>query len=55
MAQQLGIEDGRARLVPVVREACEARLGLRMLVHLDMIRDENVVPGIDRLVRALRT
>jgi hypothetical protein len=55
MAQQLGIEDGRARLIPIVREPCEARLGLRMLVHLDMIRDENVIPGIDRLVRALRT
>jgi len=25
-----------------------------MLVHLDMIRDENVVPGIERLVRTLR-
>jgi hypothetical protein len=55
MAQQLGIEDGRARLIPIVRKPCEARLGLRMLVHLDMIRDENVIPGIDRLVRALRT
>lgn len=55
MAQQHGIEDGRARLIPIVREPCEARLGLRMLVHLDLIRDENVVPGIDRLVRVLRT
>ncbi|HET7504842.1 MAG TPA: caspase family protein [Kofleriaceae bacterium] len=54
MAQQLGIEDGHARLVPVVRESCEARLGLRMLVALDMTRDENVPRGVDRLVRALR-
>jgi hypothetical protein len=54
MAQQLGIEDGRTRLIPIVREPCEARLGLRMLVHLDMIRDENVAPGVDRLVRTLR-
>jgi hypothetical protein len=54
MAQHLGVEDGRARLVPIVREACDARLGLRMLVHLDMIRDENVTLGIDRLERTLR-
>lgn len=53
MAQQLGIEDGTARLIPIVREPCEARLGLRMLVHLDMIRDENVVPGVERLVQVL--
>lgn len=54
MAQHLGIEDGIARLIPLVREPCEARLGLRALVHLDMIRDEHVVPGIERLVRTLR-
>lgn len=54
LAQQLGVEDGIARLIPVVREPCEARLGLRSLVHLDMIRDETVVPGIERLVRTLR-
>lgn len=54
LAQQLGVEDGIARLIPVVREPCEARLGLRSLVHLEMIRDENVVPGIERLVRTLR-
>jgi len=54
MAQQVGIEEGEARLIPIVREPCEARLGLRMLVYLDMIRDENVVNGIERLVRTLR-
>jgi hypothetical protein len=53
MAQHLGVEDGRARLVPIVREASDARLGLRMLVHLDMIRDDNVTLGIDRLVRTV--
>jgi Caspase domain/TIR domain len=54
MAQQLGIESGTARLIPIVREACDARLALRMLVPLDMIRDENVASGVDRLVRTLR-
>jgi hypothetical protein len=54
MAQHLGVEDGMARLIPIVREPCEARLGLRMLVALDMIRDENVAPGVERLVRTLR-
>jgi len=54
MAQHLGIEDGRARLIPIVREPCDVRLGLRMLVPLDMIRDEHVIPGIERLVRTLR-
>jgi hypothetical protein len=55
MALQLGVEDGQARLVPIVREPCEARLGLRMLVALDMIRDETVARGVDRLVRALHS
>jgi hypothetical protein len=54
MAQHLGIEDGRARLIPIVREPCDARLGLRMLVPLDMTRDENVLPSVERLVRTLR-
>lgn len=54
MAEHLGVEDGIARLIPIVREPCEARLGLRSLVHLDMIRDENVVPNLERLVRTLR-
>jgi len=54
VAQHVGIEDGRARLIPIVREPCEARLGLRLLVALDMIRDEDVAPGIARLVRTLR-
>ena len=54
MAQQLGLEDGRVRLLPIVREACEAELGVRMHVHLDIIRDQKVAPGIERIVRALR-
>lgn len=54
MALHLGIEQGRARLIPIVREFCEASLAVRMLVHLDMIRDESVVPGIERLVGKLR-
>lgn len=53
MAMQLGIEHGQARLVPIVREPCEASLGVRMLVHLDMIRDESVALGIERLARIL--
>ncbi|HEX3481881.1 MAG TPA: caspase family protein [Kofleriaceae bacterium] len=51
---QLGVEDGIARLIPVVREPCAARLGLRSLVHLEMIRDDTVLPGIERLVGTLR-
>lgn len=54
MAYHLGIEDGRARLIPIVREPCDARLDLRMLVYLDMIRNEDVAPGVERLVRTLR-
>jgi hypothetical protein len=54
LTHQLGVEDGIARLIPVVREPCEARLGLRSLVHLEMIRDEAVLPGIERLVGTLR-
>jgi hypothetical protein len=54
LTHQLGTEDGIARLIPVVREPCGARLHLRSLVALEMIRDENVVPGIEKLVRTLR-
>lgn len=54
MALHLGIEQGRARLIPVVRESCDASLAVRLLVHLDMTRDENVVPGIERLIRTLQ-
>ena len=54
IAQHLGVEDGRTRLIPIVREPTDARLGLRMLVQLDMIRDENVIPGIEKLVRKIR-
>jgi hypothetical protein len=54
LARHLGVEDGIARLIPVVREPCAARLALRSLVHLEMIRDEEVVPGIEKLVRSLR-
>ena len=54
LTHQLGVEDGIARLIPVVREPCAARLRLRSLVHLEMIRDETVLPGIERLVGTLR-
>jgi hypothetical protein len=54
LTHQLGLEDGIARLIPVVREPCAARLRLRSLVHLEMIRDESVLPGIERLVGTLR-
>ncbi|TMQ21628.1 MAG: TIR domain-containing protein [Deltaproteobacteria bacterium] len=54
MALHLGVEDGRARLIPIVRESYEARLALRFLVSLDMTRDDSVVPGVERLVRTLR-
>ena len=54
LTHQLGVEDGIARLIPVVREPCEARLRLRSLVHLELIRDETVLPGIERLVGTLR-
>jgi hypothetical protein len=54
MAQHLGVEDGRARLIPIVREPADARLGIRMVVQLDMIRDEDVASGVERLVKTLR-
>lgn len=54
MALHLGIEQGQARLIPIVREPCEASLAVRILVHLDMTRDGNVEPQLERLVRTLR-
>jgi hypothetical protein len=53
MALHLGVEQGMARLIPIVREPCEASLAVRLFVHLDMSRDENVVPGVERLIRRL--
>lgn len=54
MALHLGVEQGKARLIPIVREPCEASLAVRLFVHLDMSRDENVVPGVERLIRRLQ-
>ncbi len=53
MAQYLGVESGVPRLVPIVREPCEARLGLRVLVCLDATDDWAVTRCADRLVRTL--
>lgn len=54
MAMHLGIEEGRVRLIPIVREPCEAQLGIRFLVSLDMIRDDSVGQRIERLLATLR-
>jgi hypothetical protein len=55
MAAQLGIDDARARLLPIVREPCAARHNVRALVSLDLLHDAEVEPGLERLACALST
>jgi hypothetical protein len=54
MALHLGFEQRRARLIPVVREPCDASLAVRLVVPLDLSRDENVAPGVERLIQTLQ-
>lgn len=53
-AQYLGTEEGRYRLIPVMAEAVQARLGLRSIVGADLSQPERRRTGIERLARDLR-
>jgi TIR domain len=54
LAEHLGLEQGRRRLLLVVREPCTPRLGLRARLWLDLTDDASFEPGITRLVSELR-
>lgn len=54
VAQHLGLEESRYRLLPILRAECTPRLGLRVLPLLDMSDSESFEMNIDRLIYQLR-
>lgn len=54
MAEQLGLEKSEWRLLPVMRESCTPRLGIRARLWLDMTNDDELDLNIERLVYELR-
>jgi len=53
-AQHLGLEESKYRLIPIVREECTPRLGLRILFLLDMTDEDEFDANMERLVYQLR-
>jgi hypothetical protein len=53
-AQQLGLEQKQPRLIPLMREECQPRLGLRTLFFLDMMDDDEFEENVERLVYQLQ-
>lgn len=53
IAQHLGLEASEYRLLPVLREPCTPRLGLRMLPILDLSTADDFDWNIDRLLSQL--
>ena len=54
LSQHLGLEQSQSRLILVKREPCEPRLGLRMLLMLDMTDEEEFESNVARLVQQLK-
>ncbi len=54
IAQHLGLEESRYRLLPLMIEECTPRLGLRILPILDMSDEEEFDMNIERLIYQLR-
>ncbi|MBE9032565.1 toll/interleukin-1 receptor domain-containing protein, partial [filamentous cyanobacterium LEGE 11480] len=54
IAEHLGLEQSQRRLLMVMREDCEPRLGLRSRLWLDMTDDEEVEMNMARLTQELR-
>jgi hypothetical protein len=54
LAEHLGLEQGRRRLLLVVREPCRPRLGMRARLWLDLTDDAGFEQGIARLADTLR-
>jgi hypothetical protein len=54
LSQHLGLEQSKNRLIPIMRESCNPRLGLRILFMLDMTDEEEFETNMDRLVYQLR-
>jgi hypothetical protein len=54
IAQHWGLEQSKNRLIPLLREPCNPRLGLRILFMLDMTDEEEFDINMERLVYQLR-
>ncbi|BAY66897.1 hypothetical protein NIES22_70410 (plasmid) [Calothrix brevissima NIES-22] len=52
-AQHLGLEESKYRLIPIMREECTPRLGLRILFLLDMTDDDEFDTNMERLIYQL--
>ena len=53
LARRLPPTQDTTGVIPIVREHCEMPISLQMLVSLDMTRDDDAAPAVDRLARAL--
>jgi hypothetical protein len=54
LAEHLGLEEGRRRLLAVMREPCRPRLGIRARAYLDLTDDDELDQQLERLVAELR-
>ena len=54
LAEHLGLEKSQRRLMAVMRERCQVRLGLSARLWLDMTDDDEFEAGLARLVGELR-
>ena len=54
MAEHLGLESSRRRLLLIMREPCQPRVDLRSRLWLDMTRDDEFDDNIVRLAAELK-
>jgi hypothetical protein len=54
LAEHLGLERTERRLLAVMREYCEPRLGIRARLWMDMTRDKEFGTNLTRLIDELR-
>jgi hypothetical protein len=55
LAEHLGAEQSRLRFIPLFRERCSPRLGIRAVLGMDMSDDDQFDADIDRLSTYLKT
>jgi hypothetical protein len=54
LAEHLGLERSERRLLAVMRESCQPRLGMRARLSLDMTGDEEFETNVTRLIESIR-
>ncbi len=54
LAEHLGLEESQRRLLAIMREDCEPRLGIRARLWLDMTDGDEFETNLARLVHELR-